>query len=219
RPPRRAHRWSGHGRQRRPLGAPSGPPSRPGDGGCPRQSRLRRAPACRVAPAVEQRAIRWLGAATVVSAVLFVGTPIGARCLLVPLVGGAALIAVVIARWWTVWRLESVRRRRVLGVACAGLAVIHLGFAPIGRLAGPVLLRHVMTTRAAAAIPDAELDPATLANQTVVVLVAPDLVVGMHAAFHQLLYRLPMPARWRVLSWAPARHRFVRTGSDTLQMQ
>ena len=175
--------------------------------------------AWREAPAVEQRAIRWLGAATVVSAVLFVGTPIGARCLLVPLVGGAALIAVVIARWWTVWRLESVRRRRVLGVACAGLAVIHLGFAPIGRLAGPVLLRHVMTTRAAAAIPDAELDPATLPNQTVVVLVAPDLVVGMHAAFHQLLYRLPMPARWRVLSWAPARHRFVRTGSDTLQMQ
>lgn len=28
-----------------------------------------------------------------------------------------------------------------------------------------------------------------------------------------------MPAAWRVLSWAPAAQRFVRTGSDTLEME
>jgi hypothetical protein len=175
--------------------------------------------AWRDAPAMERRAVRWLGAATVASAIPFAGTPIGARCLLVPFVGAAALIAVVIVRWWTAWRAEPRRRRRVLVVACAALAGVHLGLAPIGRLAAPVLLQRMMTARAAAAIPEAELDPRTVHNQTVVVLVAPDLVVGLHGAFHQLLYRRPMPARWRVLSWAPARHRFVRTGSDTLQMQ
>jgi hypothetical protein len=52
-----------------------------------------------------------------------------------------------------------------------------------------------------------------------VVLVAPDLIVGLHGAFYRVLHRLPMPAAWRVVSWAPSPHRFVRTASDTLEME
>ncbi len=33
------------------------------------------------------------------------------------------------------------------------------------------------------------------------------------------LYRLPMPASWRVLSWAPCAHRFRRTAVDTIEME
>ena len=174
--------------------------------------------AWREAAPAPRRAMRWLGAAAVVAAVPFTGTPIGARCLLVPFVGGAALAAVVIEQWWTAWRARPGTFYRAVGVACAGLAVIHLGLAPLARLAGPVLLHQMMGERAAAGIRDAELDPATLASQTAVVLVAPDLIVGLHAGFYRLLYRLPMPAAWRVLSWAPGTHRFLRTGADTLEM-
>ena len=169
-------------------------------------------------PAVERRAIRWLGAAAVASAIPFAGTPLGSRCLVVPFAGGAAVIGVLIHRWWTVWRNDVPRRRRVLAAACATLAVVHLVFAPLGRLASPGLLRWVMADRAAAAVRGAELDRSTLRLQTAVVLVAPDLIIGLHGAFHGVLHRLPMPAAWRVLSWAPARHRFVRTASDTLVM-
>ncbi len=171
------------------------------------------------ATATERRAIRWLGAGAVASAVPFAGTPISSRCLLVPFAGGAALVAIVIARWWTGWRRRPGLRHRILGAACAVLALLHLGLAPLYRLALPVLLERGMAERAAAALRGAELDPATLPAQTAVVLAAPDLAIGLHGAFHRRLHRLPMPARWRVLSWAPARHHFVRAGSDTLEME
>jgi hypothetical protein len=167
----------------------------------------------------QRRGAGWLGVAAVVSAVPFAGTPIGARCLLVPLVGGAALIAVVIDRWWTARRRQGAHHGRVFGVASALIAVVHLALAPLGRLLTPIILQQGMAERAAAAVRNAELDASTLPRQTVVVLVAPDLVVGLHAAFHRLLHRLPMPAAWRVVSWAPGPHRFVRTGLDTLEME
>lgn len=171
--------------------------------------------AWRDAPRVERRAIRWLGVAAVASAIPLAGTPIGSRFLVVPFVGGAALVAVVVGRWWTWWRHQPGLRARALGAASAQLAVVHLGFAPLGRLAMPILRQRVTADRAASAVADADLDPALFAEETAVVLVAPDLTVGLHGAFH----RLPMPATWRVLSWAHAPHRFVRTASDTLEME
>jgi hypothetical protein len=170
-------------------------------------------------PATERRALRWLAVGALASALPFAGTPIGSRCLLVPFVGGSALVGVILERWWTVWRQRHGVGYRVRGAGCVSLAVIHLGLAPLGRLALPAFLQRGMAERAAAAVREAELNPSALSGQTVIVLVAPDLVVGLHGAFYRLLYRLPMPAAWHVLSWAPGTHRFVRTGPDTLEME
>lgn len=175
---------------------------------------LRRAWSGRLAG--ERRALRWLGVATVVSAVPFAGTPIGTRCLLVPFVGGSVLIAAVIERWWSVWRLN---RWGMLKIAGAILAFAHVAIAPLSRLTGPPLLKWIMADRAQAAFRDAELDPATLVNTRVVVLHAPDLIIGLHGGAYPLLHHLPRPAAWHVLSWAPAAHRFTRSGPDTLNMQ
>jgi hypothetical protein len=175
--------------------------------------------AWREAAPARRRPIGWLGAAAVAAVVPFAGTPIGTRCLLVPFVGGAALVAVVLEQWWTAWRGRPGMPYRILGAACAGIAVIHLGLAPLARLSMPVLLHEAMAERAAAAIRDAELDPTSFPTQTAVVLVAPDLIVGLHGAFYRVLHRLPMPDAWRVLSWAPGTHRFVRTSCDTLEME
>lgn len=168
--------------------------------------------------AQERAVVRWLATATVLSAVPFAGTPIGSRCLLVPFVGGAALLAVVIARWWTAWRHDAGVRARLLRASAAGLAVIHFAVAPLGRIGGPLLVRQMLTARVADALDTAGLDPGTLPKQTAVVLAAPNIVIGLHVAFYRVLYRLPMPAAWRVLSWSPGTHRFVRTGVDTLEM-
>ncbi len=171
------------------------------------------------ATAGERRALRWLGVAAVVSAVPFTGTPIGSRCLLVPFVGGAALVGVVVNCWWTTWRHRCGLRYRALGAASVALAILHLGLGPIARLTIPVLLKRTLAERVAAVVRDTEVDPATLPTQTAVVLVAPDFVVGLHSTPYRLLHRLPIPAAWRVLSWAPGTHRFVRAGADTLEMQ
>jgi hypothetical protein len=175
--------------------------------------------AWRDASEAERRAVGWLGAGALASAVPFAGTPIGSRCLLVPLVGGAALIAVVIHRWWIAWWRRSGWRYRALGTGCALLAVLHLGLAPLARLAFPMGLERDLGGGPGRAMSEAELDPATLSTQTAVVLVAPNIIVGLHAGFSRRLARLPMPAAWRVLSWAPAPHRFVRTGVDTFEME
>jgi hypothetical protein len=167
----------------------------------------------------ERAAVRWLATATVLSAVPFAGTPIGSRCLLVPFVGGAALLAVVIERWWTAWRHAAGARARLMRASAAGLAIIHLVLAPLGRIGGPVLVRQMLTAHVANALDAVDLDPDTLPKQTAVVLAAPDLVIGLHAPFYRVLHRLPMPDTWRVLSWAPGTHRFVRTGVDTLEME
>ena len=166
----------------------------------------------------ERTVVRWLATATVLSAVPFAGTPIGSRCLLVPFVGGAALLAVVIGRWWTAWRHAAGVRTRLLRASAAGLAIIHLVLAPLGRIGGPLIVRQMLTAHVANALDTADLDPSTLGKQTAVVLAAPDIVIGLHAAFYRVLHRLPMPATWRVLSWSPGTHRFVRTGVDTLEM-
>ena len=56
----------------------------------------------------------------------FVGTPIGSRCLVLPMVGGAVAIAIVLYRWWT-----GTRWPRAVSAACATLALIHLVVAPL----------------------------------------------------------------------------------------
>lgn len=165
----------------------------------------------------ERRQVNWLTFATVASAVPFSGTPIGSRCLLVPFAGGSALLAVVLVHWWDSWRQRIGFAYRSLGAACLLLAVIHLGLAPLTRLGLPVLLQRGMAERAATAVRDAELDPLTLSTKTVIVLVAPDLVIGLHSGFYRVLHRLPQPAAWHVLSWAPGAHHFTRTTADTLE--
>ena len=166
----------------------------------------------------ERRHARWLLAGSVLAAVPFSGTPIGSRCLVIPLLGGCVAIALVLHRGWTDLRRRPGIVPRLRAAACALLALLHLALAPLQRLAAPVLLRELMSTRLATAMAEAELDHARIADQTVVVLAAPDIAVGLHAYFHRALFRMPMPAAWRSLSWAPHEHRFTRTADDTLVM-
>jgi hypothetical protein len=166
----------------------------------------------------ETRGVGWLALGAVASAVVFAGTPIGSRCLVVPLVGGSAVIAFVLHRWWTTLRRLTGLKWRVIGIGCGLLAGIHLVMAPLQRLASPVLLREMMHDQLARAMKEAELDVEGLDGRRVVLLASPSIVVGFHSFFYRKLYRLPMPASWRSLSWAPCEHRFRRTAPDVLEM-
>jgi hypothetical protein len=171
-----------------------------------------------IAAAAERRAAGWLTAGALLSAVPFAGSPIGARCIIIPWIGGAVAIALVLDRWWTTLRHRPGLANRLVGALCWGLAAIHLVLAPLQRLAGPPLLRQIMYTDVAQAMEDPTLSSARLAGRTLIILNTPDLRIGLHGYFFRQLHRLPMPASWRVLSWAPCAHRFRRTSMDTMEM-
>jgi len=166
-----------------------------------------------------RRAVRWLIAGAVLAAVPFSGTPIGSRCLVIPWIGGAAALAWVLHGWWTVLRRGPGIGRRLAGGACTLLALVHLVLAPVQRLAAPFLLQRMMSTRLAAAMDVPALARERIAGKTVVLLTAPDIVVGFHSYFYRTLFRLPMPNAWRVLAWAPCAFRFSRLDANTLAME
>jgi hypothetical protein len=166
----------------------------------------------------DRRGSRWLIAGAAAAAVPFVGTPIGSRCLVLPMLGGSVAIAFVLQRGWKALRHRPGVGHKVVSAGCVLLAVIHLGIAPIARLASPYVMREVLHERLVTAMQQVELDPERLARQRVVVLRAPDFIVGLHPFFFRTLYRLPMPRSWRTLSWAPYPHRFTHTAAETLEL-
>jgi hypothetical protein len=165
-----------------------------------------------------RRGGRWLLAGAVLSAVPFIGTPIGSRCLVVPLVGGAATLALLLRSWRDYLSRMPGPGIRLAGGACALLALIHLALAPTQRLAAPFLLQRLMSTRLAAAMAAPVLARERIRDKTMVILAAPDMVIGLHSYFFRILYRLPMPVAWRVLAWAPCAYRFQRLDDRTLAM-
>ena len=166
-----------------------------------------------------RRAVRWLITGAVLSAVPFTGTPIGSRCLVIPWIGGASTLALVLCGWWTVLRRQPGVGKRLAGGACALLALVHLALGPVQRLAAPILLQRMMSARLAAAMAVPELARERIAGKTVVLLAAPDIVLGFHSYFYRQLFRLPMPSAWRVLAWAPCAFRFRRLDAHTLAME
>jgi hypothetical protein len=166
------------------------------------------------APESDRRAVRWLGAGAIFSALPFAGTPIGSRCLVLPMLGAAAAIGFVLEHAWT-----APPRRTALRWACVALAIVHLVVAPIGRLAAPYVFREMLAERVATAMRDAEIDADGLAERDVVVLRAPDFIVGLHGFTYRALYRLPMAHTWRTLSWARAVHRLIRTADDAIEIE
>jgi hypothetical protein len=172
----------------------------------------------RDATADERRGGRWLIAGAAAATVPFAGTPIGSRCLVLPMIGGSVAIAFVLHGWWTA-RQGAATTSRIVAVAGVLLAVVHLVGAPVARLAAPYVLRQMMHDRLVTAVLGTDVDAERLPSQRVVVLRAPDFMMGLHPLVYRALYRLPMARSWRTLSWAPGAHRFTRTAADTLDLE
>ena len=166
----------------------------------------------------DRRSARWLLLGAVLAAVPFTGTPIGSRCLVLPLLGGSVAVALVLHGWWTRLRKTPGLNLRLLGALCILLGFIHLGIGPLQRLASPLVLRQMMHERLAGEMDDPLLADGRFEGKDVVILHAPDIVLGFHSYFYRSVHHLPLPGSWRVLSWAPHDHRFTRTADDTLVM-
>lgn len=168
----------------------------------------------------ERRALRWLlpgaGFALLPAAV---AQPFD-RVLIAPMIGGAALIAVVLHHNWRRSRQRPAENRigKVLAVCLALLLVgLHLILPPLNRLATYRFMERewFRLEQLATRIP---IDPPSTGARDVVLLTAPDIVIG---GFLPLVYGFqgnPMFRSWSVLSLAPYDHVITRSGSRTLEL-
>jgi hypothetical protein len=158
----------------------------------------------------ERRALRWLTLGAALSLVPVLATFPLNRLLLMPSVGGSALIAVVLLKGWRAADDRVLRYgARLLGfVTVVGL----LGWpfaAVILRLGADQQVRTALETK---------LSDEALAGR-VIIFVAPDPSASLYVPMVRAWHHKPMPKVWNTLSFAPFAHRLTRTADDTVELE
>jgi hypothetical protein len=161
--------------------------------------------------AEERRGLRWLGLGSALSLIPVLATFPLNRLLLMPSVGGSAVLA---AALWHGWRAAHDRFAR-LGARLLFLTTVVLGLLGwagawgVMRIGGDEQIRTAMETR---------LSEEALAGE-VFLLVAPDPVTAIYLPLVRLWNGRPLATTWITLSFAPCAHRLTRTAPDTLELE
>jgi hypothetical protein len=170
------------------------------------------------APVKEIKSARWMLVGSVISLIPFSAASPGARCLVVPFMGGAVIISFALYYWWKSVRKLPGLKLRFLSIFCWLLLFIHFVFAPIQRFVGPGFAKEVFVNRLKSVLEKAEFNHRQL-PQKIVFLTVPDFSVGLHSFYYRKLNREPMPDSWWVLSWENCDHRVFRSGSNSFELQ
>ncbi len=168
----------------------------------------------------ERRGLRWMLAGAALSSLPVLAAFTSGRLLLMPSVGGAAALAVIMRHCWRIlsaprpvpaWRIHTAR---------AVLAVLVLAHGVFAALTWPaVALAFGALTRASdAVVAGADMNDPAMAEQSVVYLAAPEPVTGFYTVAMRDWVGLPRPKTWWCLSMAPLDHRITRTGPDRFEM-
>lgn len=168
----------------------------------------------------QRRALRWILPGAVLSLLpVAVAEPFD-RMLLAPMFGGAALIAVVLAGCWQLWRRSSGPewRRRAAAAATVLLALFHLALPAFSRLAGQrITARQWVTLSEDAGQIPVEVSPE--APKDVVLLNAPDIVIGgFFPLMHVVQGKTPFRS-WDNLTLGSYELVVTRTGPRTLEVE
>ena len=156
----------------------------------------------------ERGGARWLLVGGVLSLVPVAATAPHNRLLLLPSLGGAVLVAILVRHGWTARRRweRAVAYGLVLvhvPLALSGWAVGHYRYAVAGPWAEEVLLAS-------------HLD---VVSRRVVLVVAPDFATTAYAPSVRAYRERPLPRSWWTLSAAPYDHRLTRTGVDRFELE
>jgi hypothetical protein len=175
----------------------------------------------KVRPFADSKEIKsagWLLPGAVISIIPFLSAQPGARLVVIPFIGGSVIISFVLHYWWRSLRKRPGIKVRFLSIFACILIVIHFGFAPIQRFAGPVFAKKVLVQRLELIFHQPEFNQKQFPER-MIFLTVPDFSIGLHSFYYRKLYREPMPDSWWVLSWENCRHRVSRTDLDTLEME
>lgn len=164
-------------------------------------------------PETERQSLRWLSLGAVGGLVAACGGYPGSRLLLVPGLGGAAIIAVVVRRGL----LDAARpASRAVRAACWALAIVNVGLAPLAFEGNALTTAAIArgTERAAAA---AEIEPPW--PRAVYVVAASDPMASMYAGGVMAATGDPRASSWGILSMARRSHRLRRTGPRAFSLE
>jgi len=162
-----------------------------------------------------KRAIRWLALGALGSIVLSAGGFPGSRLLLVPSIGGSAIVGAILGQGWHGATSTSVAFMRRMGWGI--LFAIHVVLAPVMFLASSAMLAKIGARTAQI---DASLDGVLPASGTAtapsVFLIASDPVAGIYVGAARAVRAPGTFTGWSVLSMARATHDIERPDDRTL---
>ena len=158
----------------------------------------------------ERRGVRWLTLGAALSLVPVLATFPLNRLLLMPSIGGSALIAVVLLYGWRAADRSLRWGARLLFITNVVLGVMGWpGAALVLKLGGDEQTRSSLETK---------LSDEALAGR-VVVFVAPDPTASLYVPMVRVWHGKPLPRAWNTLSFAPFAHRLTRTAADTVELE
>lgn len=171
--------------------------------------------------AKEQRRLSWLMVAAVLAILPVASSFVSARLLLIPAVGGHAVVAALVLDGWDRLRDAALRGRPLTwlrGVLAAALVGAHVGLASWWGLEELLNINRLNEgTRQAALM--MQVDDAKVPQQRLVVLTAADPMTLLYPALVRWVEGHPLPRSWWVLSLAPRAHTLTRVADDALEME
>jgi hypothetical protein len=157
----------------------------------------------------ERRGLRWLVVGAVGSLVPVLATFPLNRLLLMPSLGGGALVAAIA---WHGWRAPQ----RLVRWGARLLVFITVLGGVVGWPGAAVILRYGAEEQRRTAL-DTTLSDEALAGR-VVVFVAPDPMSSLYVPIVRQWHGRPMGRAFLTLSFAPFAHRLTRTAPDTVEL-
>lgn len=168
-----------------------------------------------------RRRLVWLMVAAVLAILPVASSFVSARLLLIPGVGGHAVVAALVLDGWDRLR-DAVQRRRpstwLRGVLATALLGAHVGLASWWGLEELLNINRLNEgTRQAALM--MQVDDAKVPQQRLVVLTAADPMTLLYPALVRWVEGHPLPKSWWVLSLAPRPHTLTRVADDALELE
>ncbi|MEY4551349.1 MAG: hypothetical protein RL685_7544, partial [Pseudomonadota bacterium] len=166
----------------------------------------------------QQVALRYAALATLGSLLPQLAGSLGARSFVLPSLGACALLGLCAQRLHESWLSGP---RSLAAVVRALPVLVLLGLHLVG---GP--LQWWRSGRLIAGVQQAsldrlaqlELDDATVASDTVLLLSAPDAIVGVYGPFLRAAAAEPLAAHWRILSLARRDHQVRRLSDHSFEL-
>jgi hypothetical protein len=168
-----------------------------------------------------RRRVLWLMVAAVLAILPVASSFVSARLLLIPGIGGHAVVAALVLDGWDRLR-ERARWKQPLtwvrGVLSAALLAAHVGLASWWGLEELLNINKLNEgTRQAALM--MQVDDAKVPQQRLIVLTAADPMTLLYPALVRWAEGHPLPKSWWVLSLAPRAHTLTRVADDALEME
>ncbi|GMU02070.1 hypothetical protein KH5H1_61900 [Corallococcus caeni] len=167
--------------------------------------------------AAERRTVGWMLTGAFVSTWLANSAFAGSRTLIVPSLGMAVGLAVVLRHAWQ-GRARTFRAGAVLAGA-ALLALVHVVGAPYiwWQTTEAYAQADALMARVQMRYEEA-LDESKLPEQRLVVLNAPNGIIGIYGSVRWWSTGMPLPKAWWVLSYSLNEQKVTRTGPNSLEL-